>query len=338
MNSRSGLLAAAFETVPFEVAILDDEGDVVYTNAPWESFAIENGLVGDPASIGENYLDAIDQTDPCTTEIYETIAAVIGAESEHARLEYPCHSPERQRWFMMYARPFEAEGERYVQIGHLDITERKLAEIDVRETNERLSAVASILGHDLRGPLNVAMGRLDSLSGDPDHVEAVRSALNRIDTIVDDALVLARQPDPESLQPLDLAEHALVTWENVVTGDASIEVVESITVEADDGLLASCLENLFRNAIEHGGSEVTVRVGPLADGFYVEDDGVGIPAEDRERIFESGFTTGDRAVNTGLGLLIVQAVCRAHDWSVSVSESEAGGARFEITGVTLLED
>jgi signal transduction histidine kinase len=337
MELHPGVLHEAFETVPLEVAILDDDGRIVYTNEPWQSFALENGLAGDPASIGENYLDAIDDSDPCTAEIYETIESVLEGRRDQTRLEYPCHSPTEQRWFMMYARRFTAGGEDYVQIGHLDITERKLAELDVRESNERLSAVASILGHDVRGPLNVAMGRLESLSGDPDHVEAVRSALERIDEIVDDALVLARQPDPETLRAVDLAEHAFVAWDNVETADASIDVVDSLSFEADDGLLANCLENLFRNAVEHGGSDVTVRVGPLADGFFVEDDGVGIPAADRERIFEAGFSTGDSAVHTGLGLLIVRAVCRAHDWTVDVGESDAGGARFEIRGVGTVE-
>jgi signal transduction histidine kinase len=338
MEFPSGVLQAAFETVPLEVAILDDGGTIQYTNAPWQSFAIENGLAGNPASIGENYLHAIDDADPCTAEIHDTIEAVVEGRRDQARLEYPCHSPTEQRWFMMYARRFEADGEDYVQIGHLDITDRKLAELDVRDTNERLSAVASILGHDLRGPLNVAMGRLESLSGDPEHVEAVRSALHRIDEIVDDALILARQPDPDALRPVDLAEHALVAWDRVSTADADLETDGSLTFEADDGLLANCLENLFRNAVEHGGSTVTVRVGALADGFYVEDDGPGIPASDREKIFEAGFSTGDSAVHTGLGLLIVRAVCDAHDWSVRVAESEAGGARFEITGVATVEE
>ena len=74
---------------------------------------------------------------------------------------------------------------------------------------------------------------------------------------------------------------------------------------------------------------MTVTVGPSSegDGFYVEDDGPGIPAGERERVFDHGYTTGD---GTGLGLAIVERVADAHGWSVRVGESEAGGARFEI--------
>ena len=66
----------------------------------------------------------------------------------------------------------------------------------------------------------------------------------------------------------------------------------------------------------------------LADGgFAVADDGPGIPADDRDRVFESGYTTGD---GTGLGLAIVKTIAEAHGWTVSVTESDAGGARFVV--------
>jgi signal transduction histidine kinase len=72
-------------------------------------------------------------------------------------------------------------------------------------------------------------------------------------------------------------------------------------------------------------------VGTFDDGFYVADDGPGVPEADRESVFESGYST-DRE-GTGLGLTIVQEIAEAHGWEVSVTDSESGGARFEITGV-----
>jgi signal transduction histidine kinase len=91
------------------------------------------------------------------------------------------------------------------------------------------------------------------------------------------------------------------------------------------------LENLLGNALRHGGADVTVAVGSLDDGFYVADDGPGIPEADRDAVFDSGYSTA--AEGTGVGLAIVQQVVDAHDWSISVTESETGGTRFEITGV-----
>jgi signal transduction histidine kinase len=87
-------------------------------------------------------------------------------------------------------------------------------------------------------------------------------------------------------------------------------------------------ENLFRNAVEHGGSDVTITVGALPDGFYVEDDGDGFPEGAASEVFDAGFTTA--ADGTGFGLAIVSEIVEAHDWSIEATEGTDGGARFEI--------
>jgi signal transduction histidine kinase len=94
--------------------------------------------------------------------------------------------------------------------------------------------------------------------------------------------------------------------------------------------LRQLFENVVRNAVEHGGPDVTVRVGALPDenGFYVEDDGV--PLEDREALVASGPATGR---HRGLGLRIVTQVVEAHGWSIHLTGSNGGGARFELSGV-----
>jgi nitrogen fixation/metabolism regulation signal transduction histidine kinase len=73
---------------------------------------------------------------------------------------------------------------------------------------------------------------------------------------------------------------------------------------------------------------VTIRVGTFSEGFYVADDGPGIPADDRETVFEQGYTTADEG--TGLGLAIVDRIADGHGWEVTVTDSETGGARFEV--------
>ncbi|QOS11568.1 histidine kinase [Haloferax gibbonsii] len=86
------------------------------------------------------------------------------------------------------------------------------------------------------------------------------------------------------------------------------------------------------DATDGGTPGVNVRVGPLEDGFFVEDDGPGIPPEERERIFESGYSTDSRG--TGLGLAIVSGVADAHGWEVAATDGENGGARFEFRNVS----
>jgi signal transduction histidine kinase len=87
----------------------------------------------------------------------------------------------------------------------------------------------------------------------------------------------------------------------------------------------------MRNAVEHTSQDVTVTVGELEEGFYVEDDGSGIPEDSRDDVFDAGHTTTDEG--TGFGLSIVKEVAEAHGWEVSIAEGSEGGARFEITNV-----
>jgi signal transduction histidine kinase len=87
-------------------------------------------------------------------------------------------------------------------------------------------------------------------------------------------------------------------------------------------------ENLFRNAVEHGGEDVTVRVGRAGeDCIYVEDDGPGIPADDRDAVFEPGHTSATGG--TGFGLTIIKRIAEAHGWEITVTDGRDGGARFE---------
>jgi signal transduction histidine kinase len=84
------------------------------------------------------------------------------------------------------------------------------------------------------------------------------------------------------------------------------------------------------DAAERAGA-VAVRVGTTDGGFYVEDDGPGIPEADREGIFEAGYSTADGS--SGFGLTIVREIAEAHGWSVAVTDGASGGARFEFSGV-----
>ncbi len=73
---------------------------------------------------------------------------------------------------------------------------------------------------------------------------------------------------------------------------------------------------------------LTVTVGALADGFYVADDGTGIPVDERETVFEPGHSGTNGG--TGLGLAIVEQIVAAHDWNVTLTTADCGGARFDI--------
>jgi signal transduction histidine kinase len=211
----------------------------------------------------------------------------------------------------------------------------QLRERQLRRQNERLEEFASVVSHDLRNPLTVARGYLEAL-GDGSAVGEIRESLDRMETIIEDVLEMARQGGTiEETTPVDLGEAARTAWGNVDTGEATLDVAAEATVDADESRFRQLLENLFRNALEHGDAGV-VRVGPLREdgdlaGLYVEDDGPGIPPEEREDVLEMGYTNSEDG--TGFGLAIVAKIADAHGWQPRVTEGSDGGARFEFTGV-----
>ncbi|WP_312911343.1 sensor histidine kinase [Natronosalvus caseinilyticus] len=121
------------------------------------------------------------------------------------------------------------------------------------------------------------------------------------------------------------------------TREATLAVDGDLVIEADEVYVRHLFRNLFENAIRHGGSDVAIEVGAVADGFYVADDGSGIPPEDRELVFEPGFTTAADKDGTGLGLAFVDRLAGIYDWDLQLTESDAGGAQFEFRDVTASE-
>jgi two-component system OmpR family sensor kinase len=251
----------------------------------------------------------------------------------------------------------EAFGERDVEFSELLVahTARTIDRIEyenelearkrtLERQNDRLERFVDVVSHDLRNPLSVAMGELElaRATGDDSHLDAVATEHDRMTELIEDLLTLARDGRPvESREPVAVDECAKVSWSHVDTVNGSLVVDATTTVDADRGRLRRLFENLFRNSVEHGaggdgGADggraggVTVTVGDLPDddGFYVADDGPGIPESDRETVFERGYSTQDSG--TGFGLAIVREIADAHDWAASVATAESGGARFEI--------
>ncbi len=217
-----------------------------------------------------------------------------------------------------------------------DITERKDRERALERKNERLDEFASVISHDLRNPLAVAKGNVTMLSEDDEAVVGLEDALDRMESIIDDTLELAKQGETVSTaKPIDLRALVENCWEMVETSGASVVLETETMIEGDYERLRQVFENLFANSIEHGSETVTVRVGVTDDTLYVADDGSGIPPDERETAFEPGHTTSDRG--TGFGLAIVERIAQAHGWTVRVTESDDGGARFEFSGVELVD-
>jgi signal transduction histidine kinase len=225
----------------------------------------------------------------------------------------------------------------YVRTGQSAL-DRVAQQRELERQNERLEEFASVVSHDLRNPLSVVDGRaqLAMQTGDTDQLETVLRNVERMDRLIDDLLTLAREGEEAAeRRPINVGRVVEDAWKSVEAPAAELEVPERLpVVEVDPEQFQRVFENLFRNAVEHGGEDVTVTVSPLTDdgettGIAVADDGPGIPPDERDRVFERGYTTG----GNGLGLAIVDEIVGNHGGTVVARESATGGARFEIRDI-----
>jgi|GEM_PF-376445 len=233
---------------------------------------------------------------------------------------------------------------------------------------ERLEGFVEHISHDIRNPLLVADGYLDlARAGEDGALDRVADALHRMEELVDDVETLAGSDEAHAtLERTDL--HSVVTdvWEvtGLPTDGATLvlDVPDRTVVDAPEGELRLLFENCFVNAVEHGstspdsqtrqdavehaGPDVTVQVGTFDGGFYVADDGPGIPPERRDDVTERGFTTAEDG--TGVGLAVVSGVADSNDWELRITDSrsprdetagdETGTSATDETGTSTAED
>jgi PAS domain S-box-containing protein len=310
------------------ILIADRDGTVEYVNPSFErvtGYAREDVLGKDPS-----VLQSGEHDEEFYEELWETIldGDIWEGEVVNERKDGTRFIIEQT-----IAPIVDDDGdvERFVAINN-DITDIKEYERELERQNERLESFGRTVAHDLRNPITIVRGNLKRALQSETVEEPLGNALeatNRMETLVEELLELAKQgqvvldPDPVSLRDV-----AATAWNHVETGEGSLDVEGDGVVEMDRSRGMELFENLFRNAVEHAGESPTVRVGELeSGGFYIADDGPGIPEADRESVLESGYTTSEDG--TGFGLAIVKQIADAHGWETSITESWAGGARFE---------
>ncbi|AUG49360.1 PAS domain S-box protein [Haloarcula taiwanensis] len=322
--------------------VLDSEGNVQRCNEHFEKLA----------GCTDEEMTDLDVRSLFPEEEREAVSKAIeeALTTGHSTIEADFRTAEGNRvpYEFTADRLTDADGTMIGLVGTgRNIAERTRRERELQDQKEQLEQFAATVSHDLRNPLNVIQGRLGLVQAEQssDHLDVIETATDRMERIVEDLLWLAReQQEIGSLEPVAIDAVAAAAWKLVSDPADEAELYcdcgadAQPVIKADPDQLRHLLENLFRNTIDHAGLDVTVVVGEIfgdANGFYIEDDGPGIPDEDREKVFEAGYSTSESG--TGLGLNIVKRVVDAHGWEIHATESSMGGTRFEITGLEAVE-
>jgi len=322
----------------------DDRGryvrfaDVPYTANPAEVRGKTDPEIFNQQEISEealaNDLRVVETGEP----IRDSIERFSGAGGDH--------------WSEATKIPWRRNGEVIGVVGYAkDVSKRMQYKKRFEEERRRFDKFASYVSHDLRTPLQVIVGALErAREGDTDALDRIERATDRVGEIIEDLSSLSKGDQDatsfseEVLDALDIGVSttelpSLVenVWQLDSTESATLEIdmPEETEIVAETETVRPLIENLLKNAVDHAGPDVTVRVGTMDRGFFVADDGPGIPPEERDQIFDEGYTTAEEG--SGTGLTIVSETVSQQGWEMDVTESEAGGARFEITECPVVE-
>jgi signal transduction histidine kinase len=359
---------AVLDAIPAQIAVLDLSGNIIAVNLAWQLFAAENG--GSPDlehGVGLNYLDICRRAEGADAIeaqwIADGIAAVLEGRSGRFLYEYPCNSPDCERWFTIMAVPLRDSIAGAVLL-HTDISAQKRAERESRKAREataqaaRLNAVgilAHSVVHELAQPLSAASffsaTAVALLERDGAQAKDLDKVLNGVDTQIKRAadivqrlreFVRTRQIRKECVEVAEILVRALtlLRW---FAKDKHVEIrlahpMPSVTVNADSIQLEQVLVNLVSNSIhaidaaQMQQREVLVALSLKQDQveISVSDTGPGLPPDDSPDYLFDLFAP-PKSAGLGMGLAISREIVEAHGGKLWAEQAPSGGAVFHFT-------
>ena len=357
LNESKIFIQTILDSLPAHIVVLDQQGIIMDVNDSWKRFAEENGLAdAQTVCAGADYLavcrKATEMYDPLALEALTGIEGVLREEQSEFTLNYPCHSPTVQRWFMMKVVRWN-HGLKGAVITHLDITDQIKAENQIQEANRELETFNYTVAHDLRKPLTVINGYCQALkelcSDNLD--EECRSYLNEaydgtwrmnqlIDALLNFSQVTRAEPKREPIDLCILAEEVVTELRQAEPERRVIfNINNGLKANADRGLIKVVLANLLGNAwkytstreegvIEFGATEIAGNIV-----FFVKDNGLGFDMADADKLFTpfQRLSAQGEIGGIGIGLATVDKVIKRHGGKIWAEGEPDKGATFYFT-------
>ena len=340
------------------ICVVDHEGTVIAVNSAWNRFAEQNDYTPEEISddkalygIGRNYFDICNnvfgEDAHAAKETAKGLEQVLNGNLERFSLEYPCHSPGQQRWYLLTISPVTADDGGAI-ISHFNITEQT----ELRRANAELDAFAQSLALDFRIPLGKMSESLSLLCEASDsipsnlhsHVQQLTEGTKRLDSMVQDLLAYSRiNRSSMNLRPVDLGQAVTDGLQRfsqeIQQSHAQISVAESFPrVMADQVLLTDAVAALLSNALKFVEPDtppsVSIYTETLPDGIclWIEDQGTGIAENDLARIFNifQRSQASGKYEGNGIGLAIVAKSMAQMGGSVEALPGEQCGSRLKL--------
>ena len=340
-------LRCSLDSLASHIAVLDEQGCILEVNEAWRRFADENNFSFFAYGVGSNYLSPFEnESIECGNggQIASGIRQVMNGESESFEFEYPCHSPERQRWFLLRVTRFKTPGPTRVVIAHEDVTKLRQALDLLRDADRRKDEFLATLAHELRNPLAPIRNAIEVLKMPQCDLDNQRKLLEMVDRqasqltrLVDDLLDVSRVMRGKIELRLaatslnDIVIQALETAEPLISSrEHQLELnlpAEPLQVQADSIRLSQVLSNLITNAAKYTepGGHIRVQAGIENDTAVVRiiDNGIGIAPDHLSGIFDLFVqvdpTTTRSQGGLGIGLTLAKNLIELHGGSLTAS-------------------
>ncbi len=322
------------------IAVIDSSGVIIHVNEAWRNFAENNGGGDRNGYLGENYLDILEKAtaedgDEYAGSSLKGISSVLMNENETFELEYPCNSPDEERWFIMRVSRFYTGISAYCVISHINITERKTAEREIKALLEQKEMLLCEVHHRIKNNMNTIAGllKLQSISmTEQTAVDALNDARSRVQNMMLIYDKLYRSADHTSLHVREYFEALIDEIVKIFPNNKIVRIVKNIEDFSLDSrvlfTMGIMINELITNAFKYAFDKVpepeldfSLRKDEQKIVFSIRDNGRGLP----EKIIK-----GERE---GFGLNLVSSLAEQLEGEMSIGK----GPGAEIIVTILLE-